>query len=338
MDELIIILVRGIGLGAVYSLVAMSFNVVHNSSGILNFAQGNMLVLGGLFGFFTLPQEPELVRLAPAGAGGGAVLRGGAGVQGYVTLLPLRSSVEQHSWLITTLAVSVIIGAVILIAQGPFALSVKSPFRNFALLGTRTPTPYALAVALALVWYAALHWFHTRTVTGLAISAIAQDLEAAQAAGIRVRRLQVLAFAISGAIVGSAGFVAAPVMSISSDSGIIYVLNGFIAAVIGGLGQQHRRADRRAAGRRRLDVRGVPIRWPVPERRVARAADRRADGASAGPVRTDPGAARLNGRIPRPDGLSDRVQLCARASRRSSRASGCPPSPATSTGATRFTW
>ena len=62
MDELIIILVRGLGLGAVFTLVAMSFNVVHNSSGILNFAQGNMLVLGGLCGFFTLTQDPELVR------------------------------------------------------------------------------------------------------------------------------------------------------------------------------------------------------------------------------------------------------------------------------------
>jgi branched-chain amino acid transport system permease protein len=236
MDEAVIILVRGIGIGAVFSLVAMSFNVVHNASGILNFAQGNMLVLGGLFGFFTLPQEPELVRwllLVPAAA---LLLAALLAVQGYVTLLPLRSSVEQHSWLITTLAVSVMIGAFILIAQGPFALSVKSPFANFPLLGTRTPTPYLLAVLLALVWFGALHWFYTRTMTGLAISAIAQDLEAAQAAGIRVRRLQVYAFAISGAIVGSAGFVAAPVMSIAADSGIIYVLNGFIAAVIGGLG------------------------------------------------------------------------------------------------------
>src|SRR5512140_2632369 len=112
MDELIIILVRGIGLGAVYSLVAMSFNVVHNSSGILNFAQGNMLILGGMFGLFLLPQEPELVRwmlLVPAAA---IVYAAVLAMQGYVTLLPLRSSVEQHSWLITTLAVSVIIGAV----------------------------------------------------------------------------------------------------------------------------------------------------------------------------------------------------------------------------------
>jgi len=236
MDEAVIIVVRGVGIGAVYALVAMSFNIVHNSSGVLNLAQGNMLVLGGLFGFFALPQEPEVVRwllLVPLAA---LLLGALLALQGYVTLLPLRSSVEQHSWLITTLAVSVMIGAFILIAQGPFALSVKSPFPNFPLLGTRTPTPYLLAVALALLWYAGLRWFHSRTLTGLAISAIAQDLEAAQAAGIRVRRLQVLAFAISGAIVGTAGFVAAPVMSFSADSGIIYVLIGFIAAVIGGLG------------------------------------------------------------------------------------------------------
>ena len=236
MDELVIILVRGIGLGALYSLVAISFNVVHRSSGILNFAQGNMLVLGGLFGFFTLPSEPGVARwvilLPIAALFYAAVLA----AQGYVTLLPLRSSVEQHSWLITTLAVSVIIGAFILIAQGPFALSVKSPFPNFALLGTRTPTPYALAVAMALAWYAGLHWFHRRTTTGLAMSAVAQDLEAAKAVGLRVRRLQIYAFGISGAVVGSAGFVGAPVMSISADSGIIYVVNGFIAAVIGGLG------------------------------------------------------------------------------------------------------
>ena len=149
MDELIIILVRGIGLGAVYALVAISFNVVHNSSGILNFAQGNMLVLGGLFGFFTLTQEPDAARwmlLLPAAALFYAAL---LAAQGWITLLPLRSSVEQHSWLITTLAVSVIIGAVILIAQGPFALTVKSPFPSFPLLGTRTPAPYAAAVLLA---------------------------------------------------------------------------------------------------------------------------------------------------------------------------------------------
>jgi branched-chain amino acid transport system permease protein len=157
-------------------------------------------------------------------------------IQGYVTLLPLRSSVEQHSWLITTLAASVIIGAILLIVQGTTQQSVRSPFPSFMIAGTRTPAPYGILIALAIFWWLALRWFLSRTLTGLAISAIAQDLDAARAAGIRVRRLQVLAFAISGLIVGSAGFVAAPVIAIANDSGIAYVLNGFVAAVVGGLG------------------------------------------------------------------------------------------------------
>lgn len=236
MEELPIILVRGLGLGAIFALVAMSFNIVHSSSGILNFAQGNLFVLGGLFAFLFMPGEPNIslwfVLLPLAALALGLLLA----IQGYVTLLPLRSSVEQHSWLITTLAASVIIGAILLIVQGTTQQSVRSPFPSFMIAGTRTPAPYGILIALAIFWWLALRWFLSRTLTGLAISAIAQDLDAARAAGIRVRRLQVLAFAISGLIVGSAGFVAAPVIAIANDSGIAYVLNGFVAAVVGGLG------------------------------------------------------------------------------------------------------
>jgi branched-chain amino acid transport system permease protein len=100
----------------------------------------------------------------------------------------------------------------------------------------RTPAPYLLSIALMIAWYLALRWFLSRTVTGLAISALSQDFDAARAAGLRVRRLQVLAFAISGLILGSAGFVAAPVITIAPAAGLQYVVNGFIAAVIGGMG------------------------------------------------------------------------------------------------------
>lgn len=236
MDDLLIIVVHGIGVGAIFALVGMSFNVVFNASGILNFAQGNMLILGGLFAYLVLPGQPTqlqwMVLLPVVACGLGLLLA----VQGYVTLLPLRSSVEQHSWLITTLAASVIIGAVLLIYQGAAQQSVRSPFTNIRFMGARVPATYALTAGLAVFWFIALHLFHRRTLTGLAISAIAQDLEAARAAGLRVRRLQVIAFAVSGLIVGSAGFVAAPVMAIANDSGIGYVLNGFVAAVVGGLG------------------------------------------------------------------------------------------------------
>ncbi|MGE0733860.1 MAG: branched-chain amino acid ABC transporter permease [Alphaproteobacteria bacterium] len=236
MDELTIILIRGIGIGAIYALIAMSFNIVHSASGVLNFAQGNFLVVGGLFAAASLAGSlggwawPVVLAIAVV------VLGLAVGFQGFITLLPLRSSVEQHSWLVSTLATAVIINAIILVVIGSESVNVRSPFASVPLLGTRTPMPYILSTALALAWWAALHWFHRATRMGIAMRAIAQDLDAARAAGLRVRRLQLYAFVISGMITGSIGYAAAPIISMANDSGIAYSMNGFVAAVIGGLG------------------------------------------------------------------------------------------------------
>jgi branched-chain amino acid transport system permease protein len=236
MDELAIIVIRGLGLGAVFALIAMSLNAIHRASGIFNFAQGSMLVLAGIVAALTMPNNPDPTRwwfMLPLAA---LILAVVMAVQGYITLLPLRSSVEQHSWLVSTLAVSVLIGAVILLLQGNAQMVTKSQFASIPVMGTRTPAPYLIAIVLALLWWIALRWFHARTLTGLSISAVAQDLDAARAAGLRVRRLQLLAFGISGLIVGTAGFATAPILAIANDSGVAYSTNGFVAAVVGGIG------------------------------------------------------------------------------------------------------
>ena len=236
LDEVAIIVIRGIGLGAIYALIAMSMNIVYGSSHILNFAQGQMFVLGGFFAVYAAVGSSNLtlwLALLPLAA---FALAAFVSFQGWVTLIPLRQSVEQNSWLITTMAASIIISAGLLLVQGPWAAAARSPIPPVVLFGVRTPGPYIAVMVLALVWYFALRFFLTRTLTGLAISALSQDLAAARAAGLRVRRLQLLSFAVSGLVVGSAGYVAAPLMSISADTGARYVLNGFVAAVIGGMG------------------------------------------------------------------------------------------------------
>jgi branched-chain amino acid transport system permease protein len=196
MQELAVILVRGLGLGAVFALIAFSLNAVHRASGIFNFAQGAMMVLGGIIAARYMPNVPDPYRwflfLPVATITLGVVMT----FQGYITLLPLRSSVEQHSWLVSTLAVSVLIGAIILLIQGNSQILTTSQFPSIPVVGTRTPAPYIMAIILALVWYVVLRWFHSYTLTGLSISAVAQDLDAARAAGLRVRRLQLLAFGI----------------------------------------------------------------------------------------------------------------------------------------------
>src|SRR5262245_13470544 len=107
LSEIAIIVVRGIAIGSIFSMIAMSFNIVHGATGILNFAQGNMFVLGGFAAFFLANESGVawwLFMLPVAGLLVAVVVT----FQGWITLLPLRSSVEQDSWLISTVAVSTI--------------------------------------------------------------------------------------------------------------------------------------------------------------------------------------------------------------------------------------
>ena len=241
IDELLFIAIRGIGAGALFGLVAMSFNIVHSSSTVLNFAQGNMLVLGGLGALLfakngmAVPPWTWVALLACTTVALGLLVA----AQGYITLVPLGYSADAHSWLITTMAVSVIIGAVMLITIGPYSATVDSPLRGALVFDMYIPSAYFFAIGLLVLWFFLLRWFLNRTLPGLAISALSQDFDAARAAGLKVRRLQVLAFGISGLIVGSAGFAAAPVITIAPEAGLKYVINGFTASVIGGIGNNN---------------------------------------------------------------------------------------------------
>ncbi|MBS7701229.1 MULTISPECIES: branched-chain amino acid ABC transporter permease [unclassified Chelatococcus] len=236
MDEIFFIAIRGFGLGAAFAAIALSLNVIYRATHILNFAQGGMFVLGGLLGV----QFSEggygtvhwIIGLLVSGAAMGVLMA----IQGAVTLWPLRHSAEQQSWLITTLSVSIIISALLLLTLGPWSSEFAGRVPSFGLFGMLTPMPYLVLPILAAICFIGLAIFYRQSLTGLALSAMSQDLEAAAAAGLRVRRLQVLSFAIGGIVVGTAGYAAAPIISIAPEAGIRYVISGFVVAVVGGIG------------------------------------------------------------------------------------------------------
>ncbi|MCA1244213.1 branched-chain amino acid ABC transporter permease [Stappia stellulata] len=236
LSEIAIIVVRGVAIGSLFAIIAMSFNIVHNATRILNFAQGNIFILGGFAAYFLADNAgfpTWLLMLVVTGL----VMAVLVAMQGWLTLLPLRgNSAEQDSWMISTVSVSVIIAAILMLVYGPFAYSVGGVVPAFRIFGVKTPGAFLLAIAAMLGCYFLLSWFLRHSFTGLAISALSQDFDAARAAGLNVRGLQLLAFGISGLIAGSAGFMVAPMISVSPDAGLRYVLNGFIAAVIGGIG------------------------------------------------------------------------------------------------------
>jgi branched-chain amino acid transport system permease protein len=239
MEETIVILVRGIGAGAVYALIAMSLNVIYNATGVLNFAQGQLLILSGVMTHLLLPAGIVATSLMwyPVGLLVTLVVAAIAALQGLLTLLAMRrGSSDQHSWIITTLSASIVIGAVLVLALGPRTLLVEDPFGSFDLLGTTTPLVYLALIALAIVVLAVTQLFQRKSLVGLALNALSQDLDAAKANGMRTLRLQVLAFAIGGAIMGLTGFVGGFMLAISVTQALHYVIFGFVAAVVGGLG------------------------------------------------------------------------------------------------------
>lgn len=236
MDEIFLVIFRGVSLGAIYAIIAMSFNVVYRSSGVLNFAQGNIFILGGLaaaiFSGFVNSIASWFMLMLFSALIVGIVLY----IQGMITIGVSPKKDNYDSWLVSTMASSVIIGALILMIQGPTTVYVSSIFGRVEMFGAKTSFVSLIAIALMVFWFLALEVFYRKTLLGLSISALSQDIESAKSAGLPVKKLQLLAFGISGLVVGSAGFALAPILVIGSESGIQYVINGFIAAVVGGVG------------------------------------------------------------------------------------------------------
>lgn len=238
MEETIIILVRGIGAGAVFALIAMSLNVIYNATGVLNFAQGQLLVLSGVMTYLLLPAGIVATSLLwyPVGLLVTLVVAAIAALQGLLTLLPMRRGSDQHSWIITTLSASIVIGAILVLALGPHTLIMENPFGSFTLVGTKTPLVYLVLIAFAIVVLAGTRLFQRKSLTGLALNALSEDLDAAKVNGVRTLRLQIIAFAIAGAIMGLTGFIGGYVLEISVSQALHYVIFGFIVAVVGGIG------------------------------------------------------------------------------------------------------
>lgn len=238
MNEFLVIVIRGVGIGSLYALIAMSLNVAYNASGVLNFAQGHLLIVAGVFSYRWLPEGADLASpqwyLTLVAVLAATALVGV--VQGLITLLPMRREGGDHSWVATTIAASIVLGALILLWIGPQVVNVPNYFGSVELPDSRVPGSYLVLVLCAVAVWAALRWYQRTFLSGLALNALSQDVDAARAAGIPAMRYQLLAFAIAGAITALAGFVGGSAIEISGSRGTNYVIYGFIVAVIGGIG------------------------------------------------------------------------------------------------------
>jgi branched-chain amino acid transport system permease protein len=237
MTEFIALVSVGLSFGAAFALLALSINIIYSSSSILNFAQGEFMMLGGMFGwlFYStgyVPYIPTLILVA--------IIAGLIGLfEYYVAVWPLvRRRGTIIAIIIATLGFSIVIKIATALSMGRVQRFAQPPLgeESIVLLGFKIIPQTLLilgatAIALAVVW-----WFYARTTLGLALRAAAAHPDAARVVGVNVSRMTAFAFAAAGALAGIAGLLVSPLSYASPWLGLDYAIEGFAAAIIGGLG------------------------------------------------------------------------------------------------------
>ena len=227
-------LLTGLTVGAIYALVALGFAIIYNASHVLNFAQGEFVMIGGMAaaGFVEAGLPLPLAALL---AVGGATLVGLALEK--LAVEPARGA-PVVTLIIITIGASILLrGLASLLWDKKIhslpAFSGEAPLK----LGGATLLPQTLWVlGVTLVTVALLWWFFNRTLTGKAILAVSHNRLAAQLMGISVRRVLLVSFGLSAALGALAGVLIAPISFTSWDVGVMLGLKGFAAAILGGMG------------------------------------------------------------------------------------------------------
>ncbi len=231
-------IVNGVGVGLIYGLVGIGFCVIYNASGIVNFAQGVFVMLGGMVCQVILTElgVPLVVAIGltiPIVAACGMIME-------LAIVRPMmHRGATLFAIILATLAAQIMIERITLLTFG------DRP-RTYQEFTTGGPLKIGdVAIGYQLFWILGcgallvlfLWLFFTRTRTGRALRACSQNREAAQLLGIPVSRMMLVAFALSAALGAIAGILVTPTQYTAYNVGTPFGVNGFIAAIIGGFGR-----------------------------------------------------------------------------------------------------
>ncbi|WP_101675465.1 branched-chain amino acid ABC transporter permease [Alloalcanivorax mobilis] len=224
----------GVTLGAIYALVALGFTLIYNASHVINFAQGEFLMIGGM-GTVVLLEAGAPLPLAMLGA---LLLAGVAGVVLYKLAIAPAKKANVVTLIIITIGASIFLRGLAQFFWGKqyHALPRFSATESISVGGATLLTQSLWVLGIAVVLVVALALFFNRSRLGKAILATSMNKDAARLAGIKTQTILTLAFGISALLGAVAGVIVAPITFTAYDVGIMLGLKGFVAAAIGGLG------------------------------------------------------------------------------------------------------
>ncbi|TCK60371.1 branched-chain amino acid ABC transporter permease [Seleniivibrio woodruffii] len=228
-------LYSGLTSGSIYGLVALGFNIIYNTTGLINFAQGEFVMLGGMliYTLFCMFEVPFYTALPLTLIG--CFIIGALYERVFIHMSRYKTEVN----LITvTIAASIIMRDVAMHVWGRDSLRVDDyiPVVNVQMPGGVISSQSILIIAVSMLVAWGLNLFLKKSKYGKAMRACFDDQRAAETCGISVRNVRIMSFAVSSVMAAIAGIIISPITFVTYDDGIMIGLKGFAAAILGGLG------------------------------------------------------------------------------------------------------
>lgn len=233
MEQLVLAILNGLVVGASLALVAAGLALLFGVLGILNFAQGDLLMLGAFMTWLAVSHGQSfwlgvVLAVLVVGFAGGLALMG--------MLWPLRD--RAHALvLLATLGLSLVLEQLATNVFGADAKPVAAPIAGQIAIGTKDYPVYDLVVVVAAALILAGGFVFLKYVKyGIWLRAVAQNRDMASALGVPVWRVYALAFVLSSGLAAVAGSLLAPLNAVYPTMGLDVNLNAFIVVIAGGLG------------------------------------------------------------------------------------------------------
>jgi len=228
-------LYSGLTSGSIYALVALGFNIIYNTTGIINFAQGEFVMLGGMliYTMFVVLKIPFLLAFPAA-----IILAMIIGIVFERTFINLTRKKTEINLITVTIAASIILRDLAMIGWGRDSLKVNEfiPVKTIELPGGVISSQSLLVIFVSIGVALLLNLFLKRTKYGKAMRACYDDTTAASICGIDVTWVRVFSFGVAASVGAIAGAIISPVTFATFDDGVMMGLKGFSAAILGGLG------------------------------------------------------------------------------------------------------
>jgi branched-chain amino acid transport system permease protein len=238
MDYLLIQATNGLVIGIIYALVAVGVTLIFAILKIVNFAHGDLYMIGGYSAYYAI----TLAGISPFAALfiAMAVVFGFGIVLERLLLTPLyseRTERKDEYGIIVTFGLAFFLRNMAIIVFGVFPLKPPSFVDGVQRIGALVVSNDRLvAGVVGLLLIFALLYFMNGTIWGQALDAVSQSRDSASIVGINPRRFNTLAYAVGAALAAAAGALIAPIFSLSPDMGVLPNIQSYVIVILGGMG------------------------------------------------------------------------------------------------------